>query len=65
MWAPKYKIGDRVFHRSLGWGVITGNDHDFSNIFYEVKLDAETFFKRVYIAEFELSKSDFLRDDIR
>ena len=72
----KYKVGDRVFHKELGWGVVRGVASGFSSLRYAVEFDEEFSWaisceglcKRdygAYISEFNLSKSDSLWNDIK
>lgn len=37
----KYKVGDRVFHKELGWGVVRGVANGFSSSRYAVEFDEE------------------------
>lgn len=72
----KYKVGDRVFHKKTGWGVVRGVANGFSSPHYAVEFDEEFSWAITcnglckeahgsYISEFDLSKSDSLLNDIR
>jgi len=71
----KYKVGDRVFYKGIGWGTVKGFG-DSSCFPYAVEFDRKNSLAHscgglckyrhgFYISEFSLSRSDSLWNDIR
>jgi len=72
----KYKVGDRVFHKKRGWGVVKGSKEICSCLCYAVDFDEK---RRdgfscdglcrdghgFFILEFDLSKHDSFLNNIR